>query len=200
MNNIRKIHVSLVNQRTNDNAFKNNSNTIDERYNITLLNNIWITNFSPFGTEYLTVDNENNTCTIKIPSILLKTDVQGFVIDNYYKVQIRFDSSPNTPIDTSYLIENRQFFSEWSSVCLIKAIPNIQLGMNGFDPEFIDIEDLTNIISQTRVVQRGIVPISGSIISVFKNEITTKNMESLQRFKISIMNSDYTEILDSTED
>ena len=129
INDIKKIHVSLVNQKTNQSAFENNSNALENSDNYILLNNIWIIPFNVNSNDYITVNTSNNICTIYIPKELLKGDKEGFVIDNYYKVQIRFDSSNSTPESTSYLQDNRQYFSEWSSVCLIKAIPNIDLGM-----------------------------------------------------------------------
>lgn len=73
------------------------------------------------------------------------TDLEGgnFYIDQFYKVQIRFTGtgaaaqSLTTPqaIDT-WLIANQQYFSEWSSVCLIRGISKPSLSILGFgDPD-----------------------------------------------------------------
>lgn len=71
-----------------------------------------------------------------------KEDMDGstFEINMYYKVQIRFTSieaaevSLNTPqaID-SWLTNNLQNFSEWSTVCLIRAIAQPTMAVSGFD-------------------------------------------------------------------
>lgn len=159
---IKKIHVSLVNQKTNQSAFKNSFNN---NGNI-IFNSIWILTFNQNGTKNMKVNLTNNTCTIYIPKELLKGDSQTFVVDNYYKVQIRFDGSTATPNSTSYLQDERQFFSEWSSVCLIKAIPEIQLGMDGFDNQFTNVDEESS--SKIRTVQAGIVPIAGSILYNYK--------------------------------
>ena len=183
---IKKIHVSLVNQKTNQSAFKSNSSTLPTDTNLILLNSVWILDIES-SSEYFTTDLLKNTCTIKIPTDLLKGDKTNFVTDCYYKVQIRFDSSSSTPKDTSYFINNRQFFSEWSSVCLIKAIPQIQIGMTDFDITYTDI-DKNN--SKIRKVQPGVVPITGDI---------TCDGETLQKYKIQIINNNTGEILDKTD-
>lgn len=64
-----------------------------------------------------------------------------FDINQYYKVQIRF-SSAAAPIDIasdepqavdSWLVQNLNYFSEWSTVCLIRAISTPILSLNNFD-------------------------------------------------------------------
>lgn len=205
LNDIKKIHVSLVNQKTNQSAFENNSKALvstelQEKYN--LLNNIWILDFDINGTENLTVNTANNTCTISIPKELLKGDKNGFVIDNYYKVQIRFDNSTAEASSTTYLTNNRQFFSEWSSVCLIKAVPTVELGMVGFDDQTEDVEE-ANIISRIRTVQAGTVPIAGSVVFSYESSIstsTTNDAETLQRYRITIASDDTGEEIDKTKD
>lgn len=223
LNEIQRIHVSLVNQKTNQSAFKNNASTLSGTSfsDIILYDNIWIIPFNTNNSEYYNINVTNNTCTIKIPKQLLKTDNSNFTVSNYYKVQIRLDNCPlsnNSSINATYLQEKRQYFSEWSSVCLIKAIPKVELGMIGFDNEFKDVID-ENIISNIRKVQAGIVPIAGSVIftmgeniinendqNIIEDDITiknayinTKDSETLQRYKISIIADDTSETIDKTE-
>ena len=65
---------------------------------------------------------------------------EGFVINQYYKVQIRFtaagavDVSLDAPqaID-SWLVANLSNFSEWSTVCLVRGISVPNLSISGFD-------------------------------------------------------------------
>lgn len=65
--------------------------------------------------------------------------VNGFEINKYYKVQIRF-TAKNVPLfeDSGlgisvWLVENQQYFSEWSSVCLIRGIETPIVTIRGFE-------------------------------------------------------------------
>lgn len=206
MSRIQRIHVSLVNQKTNQSAFENSSKAVSNGE--VLLDNIWIIPFSENGyskngVSILTVNTTNNTCTINIPKELLKGKKTGFVIDNYYKVQIRLDEaigfSDISKLPVNFLSNNRQYFSEWSSVCLIKAIPRVEIGMIDFDTEYSDVNN-SNVISKIRTVQAGIVPILGSVIFTDGASIYTKNEETLQKYNIKIVSDATSEIIDETKD
>ena len=65
---------------------------------------------------------------------------EGFQINQYYKVQIRFTAANATDIslDTpqaidSWLAANLSNFSEWSTVCLVRGISIPSLSISGFD-------------------------------------------------------------------
>ena len=71
-----------------------------------------------------------------------KTDIEGgqFEINTYYKVQIRFCSTAANEVSLtipqaidSWLAANQQYFSEWSSVCLVRGISTPILTIRGFD-------------------------------------------------------------------
>lgn len=74
------------------------------------------------------------------------TDIEGgFEPDTIYKVQVRFTENsvpvpPNNGKIASWLNVNQAYFSEWSTVCLIKSIYNIRFYLNGF--EGANINDL----------------------------------------------------------
>ena len=62
----------------------------------------------------------------------------GFPIDNYYKVQIRFTAEEVSiegadPINSQWFVDNIANFSAWSNACLVRAI----------DQPIIQINDLT---------------------------------------------------------
>lgn len=65
------------------------------------------------------------------------TDIkEDFQINTYYKVQIRFTSTkiPSTPIDTAeWFNENLNYFSEWSTVSLIRAISTPSLDLSSVE-------------------------------------------------------------------
>lgn len=88
-------------------------------------------------------------------------DMEGgsFVVDQYYKVQIRFTSidTPEIPsfdipqaID-AWLANNLMYFSEWSTVCLIRGISSPMLYLQNFDGGIIEIPAS---IANTRIVGR----------------------------------------------
>lgn len=114
-----------------------------------------------------------------------ESDLQGgkFLPEQYYKVQLRFDISKDaknfckTDVDIglkeNYLISAIQkgVLSEWSSVCLIKAIytPSLQLS-------FFDVNEVSSFYE-------GNLPIIGSV--VFSGETSS---EKVQSFEIEVLN------------
>lgn len=101
--------VTVSNQKTNQ------SELSDSYLNDILLKNIEI---DSDGKYFITINNED----IK----------DGFKINTYYKVQIRFTSAKisNSPADSATWFANyTDYFSEWSTVCLIRAIsePSLEL-------------------------------------------------------------------------
>lgn len=68
------------------------------------------------------------------------TDIKnGFNINTYYKVQIRFTSNniitPESQAIDSWLAKNINNFSEWSTVCLIRGISIPKLQLKTFDED-----------------------------------------------------------------
>lgn len=61
---------------------------------------------------------------------------KGFELNTYYKVQIRFSSIAydGSPLDT-WFSQNLRFFSEWSTVTLIRPISRPSISMKNFDAE-----------------------------------------------------------------
>ena len=174
---ITRIHVSVVNQKTNKSVLKTTYIPAESEENQTtsgkVLDHIWIFDRKSLG--------ENTS--FNIPTSILKTG--KFKPDTFYKVQLRFDKTINAePSNTNYLIEQRFNFSEWSSVCLIKAIDDVYIQTEWIDPS-IKGE------SYIKTVQPGIVPISAYL--TVKDINTNKNVptkERLQKYKIQILEKD----------
>ena len=136
-------------------------NTCRVYFSISLYNSL-----NDIKNAQVTVANQNTNLSVlnksKYPCEIMLTDIkidltrtsddkyyieikpsdieEGFVINQYYKVQIRFsaagaaDVSLDTPqaID-SWLAANLSNFSEWSIVCLIRGISVPSLNILGFD-------------------------------------------------------------------
>lgn len=61
-----------------------------------------------------------------------------FELNQFYKVQIRFTGTGATPLTDSskiaaWLTNNQTYFSEWSTVCLIKGIQKPEIYLKGFE-------------------------------------------------------------------
>lgn len=183
--NINRLHVSLVYQYTNQKAIK--SKQLSD--SITILNNIWIVNMD--NDRYISYNQNTKIYTLTIPPSILKTYTQtnpNFSIDGYYKLQLRFDES-NSSIDNNYLINHRNEFSEWSSVCLLKAIPNIKIALTNFD--------VSENHTETPTFNAGVIPIIGEVM--FENNLTGTKAETLRSYEITIYNKDDpTDILDTS--
>lgn len=231
---IKYMHITLVNQKTNQNAFMATLSTEDLPDSTYLINGIWIVPFLDAPEDIFTLNTETNSYTLNIPASLLKNQrknaVSGeetgssqkvFTCDYYYKVQIRFDCYPvgtkendDPGSDMNYLTRNRAYFSEWSSVCLLKAIPNIKLHLNNFTLEstadYMErglsiLSVLTGDTDPVRVPQytRGIIPFSGNLtfdtMSSNNNAsvASTSGSEYLQSYQIQVRDQTENIIKDS---
>lgn len=61
-----------------------------------------------------------------------------FELNQFYKVQIRFTGAGATPLTdnskiAAWLTNNQTYFSEWSTVCLIKGIQKPEIYLKGFE-------------------------------------------------------------------
>ena len=122
LNDIKNAQVTVANQNTN----------------------LSVLNKSKYPCEIMLTDIKTDLTRVSDDKyyIEIKTsDIEeGFQINQYYKVQIRFtaagaaDVSLDTPqaID-SWLAANLSNFSEWSTVCLIRGISVPSLSVSGFD-------------------------------------------------------------------
>lgn len=136
-------------------------NTCRVYFSISLYNNL-----SDIKNAQVTVANQNTNLSVlnksKYPCEIMLTDIktdltrtsddkyyieikpsdieEGFQINQYYKVQIRFTAAgaadvvltPPQKID-SWLAANLSNFSEWSTVCLVRGISVPSLSVSGFD-------------------------------------------------------------------
>ncbi len=174
---INHIHISLVNQKTNQNAFATNeNNAVQVPIGTYLIDGIWIVPFQDdySGNIFTYFDIENNLYKIRIPNTILKNKSTEFVIDYYYKVQLRFDCVTDEMIlsngdslnsfNSSYLNKYRSCFSEWSSISLLKAVPRTEIQVTGFS--IINSNGLTNanLKNKTPQFSPGVIPITGKLM------------------------------------
>ena len=198
--NIKHLHISLVNQKTNQNVFATNSNNaFYVPVGTYLIDGIWIV---PFQDSIFTqFDTENNLYKIKIPKTILKNKITEFIIDYYYKVQLRFDcvtddiinsNSDNSDVifNSTYLNKYRSFFSEWSSISLLKAVPHTEIQLTNFT--ITNSNGITNNNLKNKKIPQftpGVVPIIGKLVFFKDNKIinvTDAGKEWIKDYQIKI--------------
>ncbi len=194
---IKKIHVSVVDQRNNTNVLKgylpvnNQVQSAEEETEANakfcIVNGILIAEIPTF-TDLIEkqqiglfqYDPSRDIYAINIDPAWLnrgETSEQAHWNNNqYYQVQIRFDSYDD-PLEenidySGYLIDNRKYFSEWSSVTLIKPILK-------------PVITITQLEGEDVQTYPGNFHISGSISFEYKNlsGISTET-ERLQSYRI----------------
>ena len=122
LNDIKNAQVTVANQNTNLSVLDKSKYPCD----------IMLTDIK---TDLTRVSDDKYYIEIKTSDI-----EEGFQINQYYKVQIRFTAAEATQVslDTpqaidSWLAANLSNFSEWSTVCLVRGISVPSLNMAGFD-------------------------------------------------------------------
>ena len=164
---IKYIHVSMVDQRNNQNVFAGSNN-----------NNIVYPQYYPIVFNHQTMwDTNKKKYKLTIPPQLLKTSPY-YNVGQYYKIQLRFDLTDSTgyaayseeydnPTEfffwrsssehaanalklASYTNYNENNFSEWSTGTLIKPILIPELSSQNFD-----ISETKDIIHSTDVLFAG---------------------------------------------
>lgn len=115
INEIESIWISATNQYTNTSVLK--SPTQLKKVNI---NNVAIDNSRPGSDKY----------KIRLYGRELK---EGWRINEVYKIQLRFCSKSTVKNEMSDIIKNQDFFSEWSTVCLIQGIFKPEIDFINFD-------------------------------------------------------------------
>lgn len=122
LNDIKNAQVTVANQNTN----------------------LSVLNKSKYPCEIMLTDIKTDLTRVSDDKyyIEIKTsDIEeGFQINQYYKVQIRFTAAgaANISLDTPQAIDNwiaanLSNFSEWSTVCLVRGISVPSLSISGFD-------------------------------------------------------------------
>lgn len=174
---IKHVHISVVNQLNNENA---------------------IATKHPSGVLFsdLNYDTKAGMYYVIIPV----ADIDGnvFNINQFYKVQLRFDSCnwdnidgndvPNTEKKvTNYLLNYQQYFSEWSSVCLIRPILQPSIFIKTFE---IYQEAAGN--GKVPSYNKGIIPIVGNMLF---GDGSQNETETMQSYQIKILSENGKEVL-----
>ena len=169
---ISRVHISLVNQTTSENALKDATGILISE-----------------GLQY---DTEVGMYYVVVPVDHVKngTESTGWNYNQFYQLQLRFDSYDGDGIlnNSDYFISHLAYFSEWSEIQLLRPILQPQILLRTFD---------TNDGSVTPAFNQGIIPISGKLY--FGNENYSDETETLQSFYIEVITRDSKETVLTTE-
>lgn len=187
---IKRVHVSLVDQ-------KSNSNALDNPTGILVVENASDNANAQNGLYY-----DKRTEMYYVP--IYASDLLGSSWKNnqYYKVQLRFDCVESGTTDSAdtddslwhkgylkdsaklqaYLNTNRTNFSEWSTVCLIKPILEPQIFLVNFDDNNYDPNN-------PKAFHRGVFPISGMCYFGPTTE-NLKEDETLQSYAVKVIDEE----------
>lgn len=186
-----KVHVSCTDQATNENALGDPQGII---------------------LRALSFDEETGSYYVSLSPSDLKGEndkpAKNFKINQYYKVQVRFDNSSvalatynsyTSAQKQDYLLNQQEYFSEWSSVSLIRPILPPTVVLREFDVQG------TGGQNTTPGFNKGIIPINGRVYwdlqygedggSKYSNDET----DTLNYYKLEILDEDGEEVYLSTE-
>lgn len=157
---ISRVHISLVNQTTNENA-------LTDATGILL-------------SEGLQYDTDVGMYYVVIPVDHVKngTNSTGWNYNQFYKLQLRFDSYDGDGVlnNSDYFISHLAYFSEWSEIHLLRPILQPQVLLRTFD---------TTDGSVTPAFNLGIIPISGKLY--FGDNNYSDETETLQSYYFEIV-------------
>ena len=198
---IKRVHVSVVNQTTNENALQDLTGiAIYETSQSHLTSNLKVQYDNSVGMYYIVISPDQ----LKYDEANSQDGNTVWNINQFYKVQIRLDS--NSELDSTYqdneagkyiqkmeyLTEYQEWFSEWSTVCLLRPIsrPIVRLtGLINPNPD-----DVGENYSEIPAFNKGIIPINGNI----KFEGGNSETETLQSYKLEIYQRNTNNLIYST--
>lgn len=157
---ISRVHISLVNQTTNENA-------LTDATGILL-------------SEGLQYDTDVGMYYVIIPVDHVKNGANstGWNYNQFYKLQLRFDRYDGDGVlnNSDYFISHLAYFSEWSEIHLLRPILQPQVLLRTFD---------TTDGSVTPAFNLGIIPISGKLY--FGDDNYSDETETLQSYYFEIV-------------
>ncbi len=133
-----KVYFSLSNYNSIDDIRNAQVIVSNQSTNLSVLN----TDQYPAGIKITNINIDNSIQgNNKYYIIISPSDLDGgFELNQFYKVQIRFTSIDADVLSDSkkiapWLVNNQQYFSEWSTVCIIKGIEQPLIYIKGFESD-----------------------------------------------------------------
>lgn len=175
---VAAIQMSVINQRTNASALDTDLYPLGIK-------------FIFGGGDALSDTSSEYNYAVFLESNDLKT--KSFETNEFYKIQLRFISTgasistnSSAEISAKWMTENQAFFSEWSTVCLIRKITEPQLILNGFEKN--DDEDTQTVFNSS------LIEVVGGV-----NFAQDQN-EYLKNYRIRVYETDSNELIEDSGD
>ena len=139
-------HISIVKKDTGMNVVNTVDDTVNGRYRAAgIILNVPVLHSTVDGkTEYYVEINSSDLGTVV-------GSYRGWIPGYFYKVQVRLSAANYSPSDggqQAWLNLHASDFSEWSTVCIIKAIGDITLSLSSFNYTY-HTSDATKTFSAT---------------------------------------------------
>lgn len=179
-NDIKRVHVSIVNQASSESVVNNSTGILFKDLN-------YDTSQGMYYVDILLSDIKSTTTSVELDSTGHTTTVtketNGWNYNQLYKLQLRFDNNETGIVNNNdYFVTYLEHFSEWSQVLLLRPIVQPEILMRPFD-----ISD-----TPTFAVNKGILHLSGLLQF---GDGRTGETETMQSYRVQILYEHRDEIL-----
>lgn len=181
-NDIRRVHVSIVNQSSNENVINNSTGILFKDLNYSPEQGLYYVDISITeikSTSYSTELDSNGQVVTTID------ETTGWNYNQLYKLQLRFDNNDTGVVNNSdYFVRYLEHFSEWSQVLLLRPIIEPEIFVRPFETA----AETVNVMA----VNKGILHISGLLQF---GDGRTGETETQQSYIVQVLNSVTNDVL-----
>lgn len=185
-NDIRRVHVSIVNQSSNENVINNSTGILFKDLNYSPEQGLYYVDISITeikSTSYSTELDSNGQVVTTID------ETTGWNYNQLYKLQLRFDNNDTGVVNNSdYFVRYLEHFSEWSQVLLLRSIIEPEIFVRPFETA----AETVNVMA----VNKGILHISGLLQF---GDGRTGETETQQSYIVQVLNSVTNDVLLESE-
>lgn len=186
LNDIRRVHVSIVNQANNESVINNSTGILFKDLQYDTEEGLYYIDISVTeikSTEYTTeMDPSGNVTNI------IKENT-GWNYNQFYKLQLRFDNNEQNVVNNSdYFITYLENFSEWSQVLLLRPIVQPEIFVRPFD--------VTEDTGSPMAFNKGIIHLAGLLQF---GDGRTGETETMQSYRVQVLNGNNNDVLFSSD-
>lgn len=176
---IQQVHVTVRRQNSNVNVLNNSNEIIIKQMQQEEEDQL-------LGRFF--VEIEDNDIIQKTSTSEGETTTTGFEADVLYKVQLRFSSIQTEEPDATFFTDNIQYFSEWSTVCIIKPINPPVFYIDEF---YIEQDAISGVDEDENIFYSSLADFS----IIYKQQDSS---EILKTWQLQLYDSEGTLVADST--
>lgn len=180
-NDIKRVHVSIVNQSNSESVINNSTGILFKDLNYDTEAGMYYVDISV--TEIRSTKTEN-TLDSSGQVITTVDTTTGWNYNQYYKLQLRFDNNETGVVNNSdYFVTYLGHFSEWSQVLLLRPIVQPEILIRPFD-----LSDSSQVLA----VNKGILHLSGLLQF---GDGRTGETETMSSYTVEILNPNRDDVL-----